>query len=69
MGTASGMALDLVLQPQISSRNDDDPNDSAAPRNWAALADCITDAGLPGKLAKAIIFTPSLQVGLGLQFS
>ena len=36
------------------SRNDDDPNDSAAPRTWAALADCITDAGLPGKLAKAI---------------
>ena len=36
------------------SRNDDDPNDSAAPRTWAALADCITDAGLPGALAKAI---------------
>ena len=36
------------------SRNDDDHKDSAALRTWAALADCITDAGLPGKLSKAI---------------
>ena len=36
------------------SRDDDDPNDSAAPRTWAALAECVTDAGLPGALAKAI---------------
>ena len=36
------------------SRNDDDPYDSAAPCTWAALADCITDAGLSGKLSKAI---------------
>ena len=36
------------------SRNDDDPNDSAASRTWAALAECVTDAGLPGTLTKAI---------------
>ena len=36
------------------SRDDDDPNDSAAPRTWAALAECVTDAGLDGALAKAI---------------
>ena len=36
------------------SRNDDDPNDSAVPRTWAALAECVTDAGLPGALTKAI---------------
>ena len=36
------------------SRNDDDPNDSAVPRTWSALAECITDAGLPGALTKAI---------------
>ena len=36
------------------SRDDDDPNDSAALRTWAALAKCITDADLPGALTKAI---------------
>ena len=36
------------------SRDDDDHNDSAIPRTWEALAQCVTDAGLPGKLAKAI---------------
>ena len=36
------------------SRNDDDHNDSAALRTWAALAECAADAGLPGALAKAI---------------
>ena len=36
------------------SRNDDDPNDTAVPRTWAALAECVTDAGLPGTLTKAI---------------
>ena len=36
------------------SRNDDDPDDSAAPRTWADLAECVTDAGLPGALTKAI---------------
>ena len=36
------------------SWNDNDPNDLAAPRTWAALAECVTDAGLPGTLAKAI---------------
>ena len=36
------------------SRNDNDTNDKAAPRTWAALAKCITDADLPGALTKAI---------------
>ena len=35
-------------------RDDDDDNDPAAPRTWAALAECIHDADLPGALAKAI---------------
>ena len=43
-----------VLKDWLSRNNDDDHNDSAVPRTWAALADCITDAGLPGKLAKVI---------------
>ena len=33
------------------SRDNDDP---AVPRTWSALAECVTDAGLPGALAKAI---------------
>ena len=37
------------------SRNDDDATDLAVPRTWSALAECITDAGLPGALTKAII--------------
>ena len=36
------------------SRDDDDSTDSAVPRTWAALAECVTDAGLDGALAKAI---------------
>ena len=36
------------------SRDDADSTDSAAPRTWAALAECVTDAGLNGTLAKAI---------------
>ena len=36
------------------SRDDDDLTDSAVPRTWAALAECVTDAGLNGTLAKAI---------------
>ena len=36
------------------SRDDDDSTDSAVPRSWAALAECITDAGLDGALTKAI---------------
>ena len=35
-------------------RDDDDSTDSAVPRTWAALAECVTDAGLDGALAKAI---------------
>ena len=36
------------------SRDDDKPNDSAVPRTWAALAECVSDAGLAGALSKAI---------------
>ena len=36
------------------SRNDDDPNDSAVPRTWSALAECVSAAGLDGTLTKAI---------------
>ena len=36
------------------SRDDDNSTDSAVPRTWAALAECVTDAGLDGALAKAI---------------
>ena len=35
-------------------RDDDDSTDSAVPRTWAALAECVTDAGLDGAFAKAI---------------
>ena len=35
-------------------RADDDHNEPAAPRTWAALAECVQDADLPGALAKAI---------------
>ena len=43
----------MVLKNWLS-RNDDDLSDSAVPRTWAALAECVTDAGLDGALAKAI---------------
>ena len=36
------------------SRDDDDHNDSAVPRTWSALAECISEAGLPGALTNAI---------------
>ena len=36
------------------SRDDRDPNDSAVPRTWSSLAECISDADLPGGLATAI---------------
>ena len=36
------------------SRDDRDPSDSAAPRTWSSLAECISDADLPGDLATAI---------------
>ena len=36
------------------NRADDDHNEPAAPRTWAALAECVQDADLPGALAKAI---------------
>ena len=36
------------------SRDDRDPNDSAVPRTWSSLAECISDADLPGDLATPI---------------
>ena len=36
------------------SRDDDDSTDSAVPRTWSALAECVSDAGLDGALVKAI---------------
>ena len=36
------------------SRDDGDSTDSAVPRTWSALAECVSDAGLDGALAKAI---------------
>ena len=36
------------------SRDDGDCTDSAVPRTWSALAECVSDAGLDGALAKAI---------------
>ena len=35
-------------------RDDDDSTDSAVLRTWAALAECVSDAGLDRALAKAI---------------
>ena len=45
--------VQIVLRDWLS-RDDDDSTDSAVPRTWAALAECVTDAGLDGALAKAI---------------
>ena len=36
------------------SRDDSDSSDSAVPRTWEALAQCVTDAELDGTLVKAI---------------
>ena len=36
------------------TRDDDDSADSAVPRTWSALAECITEAGLDGALTEAI---------------
>ena len=36
------------------SRDDRDPNDSAVPRTWSSLAECISDADLHGDLATPI---------------
>ena len=36
------------------SRDNRDPNDSAVPRTWSSLAECISDADLPGDLATPI---------------
>ena len=52
-----GMGKDELVREVLRdwlSRNDDDSTDSAVPRTWAALAECVTDAGLDGTLTKAI---------------
>ena len=52
-----GMGKDELFREVLRdwlSRNDDDSTDSAVPRTWAALAECVTDAGLDGTLTKAI---------------
>ena len=43
------------------SHNDGDSSDPAVPHTWEALAQCVTDAGLDGTLAKAIreTYTPT----------
>ena len=43
----------IVLRDWLS-RDDGDSTDSAVPRTWSALAECVSDAGLDGALAKAI---------------
>ena len=45
--------LRAVLRDWLS-RDDGDSTDSAVPRTWSALAECVSDAGLDGALAKAI---------------
>ena len=52
-----------VLRDWLSRDDSDQLNDTAVPRTWAALAECVTDAGLAGALAKAIIDTCTLPSG------
>ena len=53
-----------VLRDWLSRDDSDQLNDTAVPRTWAALAECVTDAGLDGALAKAIRDTcPPLPSG------
>ena len=51
--TDNGQFVRAVLREWLE-RDDDNHKDPAAPRTWAALVECIHDAGLPGVLAKAI---------------
>ena len=44
--------VQIVLRDWLS--RDDDSTDPAVPRTWAALAECVNDAGLDGALTKAI---------------
>ena len=48
-----GEFVRIVLWDWLS-RDDGDSTDSAVPRTWSALAECVSDAGLDGALAKAI---------------
>ena len=50
-----GMGKDEFVRTVLRdwlSRDDSDPNDLAVPRTWAALAECVTDAGLDGTLTR-----------------
>lgn len=63
--------IDALVRQVLSlwlSIDDDDPNDTAVPRTWGALANCVEEAGLDGALAKAIkdIHSPSHQGMTGL---
>ena len=48
----TGMGKDefvrTVLRDWLSRDDSDQLNDTAVPRTWAALAECVTDAGLDG---------------------
>ena len=52
-----------VLRDWLSRDDSDQLNDTAVPRTWAALAECVTDAGLDGALAKTIRDTCTLSSG------
>ena len=53
-----------VLRDWLSRDDSDQLNDTAVPRTWAALAECVTDAGLDGALTKAIRDTCTLSSGV-----
>ena len=52
-----------VLRDWLSRDDDSDQLNDAVPRTWAALAECVTNAGLAGALAKAIRDTCTLPSG------
>ena len=67
-----GMGKDEFVRTVLRdwlSRDDSDPNDLAVPRTWAALAECVTDAGLDGTLTRVMacsehraVLTPSAHI-------
>ena len=64
-----GMGKDEFVRTVLRdwlSRDDSDPNDLAVPRTWAALAECVTDAGLDGTLTEAIRATYCPSAGICL---
>ena len=48
------ISLCVLYSENGCNRDDDDHSEPAAPRTWAALAECVQDADLPVALAKAI---------------